>query len=317
MTTSFNHMLVKAYENKSLAELLDAPPDALSGVSKADAEALETAFGISTIRELAENKFFERAQAMLAAVNEPRYDAGPSREWDAFFAEAPLAYYDNHPSGRFRHDFGPVYYRGRLDGSARVLILGQDPATNELIAHRVFVGNSGQRIQGLLNKMGVTRSYIYLNTFLYSVYDQFDPELRDISLEEPIISYRHAFLDRLVEENQIEAIFAMGKGAHHGLENWPGKGDIPFYEFTHPAALNYQLLFANWNEGMNQLKDYVTPDEDGNATYKPYETTWQDGDLVVIPRFDLPFGIPDWHGDGTRATRDPENRVKQIIWKAP
>ena len=317
MSTSFNHLLVKAYHNRSLAELLQAPPDALKGVSAADAEALNEAFGISTVRELAENKFFERAQAILAAVNEPRHDPSPSREWDAFFATAPLAYYDNHPSGRFRHDFGPVYYRGRLDGSARVLIIGQDPATNEIVAHRVFVGNSGQRIQGLLWKMGITRSYIFVNTFLYSVYEQFDTELQNISMEEPILSYRHAFLDRLIEENQIEAIFAMGKGAQHALEHWPGKGDLPFHEFTHPAALNYAALFANWNEGMENLKAFITPDEDGEATYEPYGSTWQEGDLKVIPRYDLPFGIPDWHGDGTRASRDRNDPVKKIVWTAP
>ena len=317
MTTSFNHLLVKAYQNRPLAELLQAPPDALKGVSAADAEALEQAFGISTIRELAENKFFERAQAFLAAAHEPRHDAGPSRDWDAFFATAPIDYYEKHPSGRFRHDFGPVYYRGRLDGTARILIIGQDPATNEIVAQRAFVGNSGQRIQGLLWKMGVTRSYVFVNTFLYSVYGQFDTELRNISLEEQIISYRHAFLDRLIEENQIEAIFAMGKGAQHALEQWPGKGDIPFHDFTHPAALNYASLFANWNEGMDSLKAYITPDEDGAPSYTPYETKWQEEDLKIIPRFDLNFGIPDWHGEGTRASRDREDPIKTITWTAP
>ena len=311
MSTSFNHLLVKAYHNLPISELLEAPPDALKGVSPADADALKQAFGISSVRDLAENKFFERAQAFLAAVNEPRHDPGPSKDWDSFFSSAPLAYYDNHPSGRFRHDFGPVYYRGRLDGSARVLIIGQDPATNEIIAQRVFVGNSGQRIQGLLSKMGITRSYIFVNTFLYSVYGQFDTELRNISLEEPILSYRHAFFDKLIEENQIEAIFAMGKGAQHALEHWPGKGDIPFYEFTHPAALNYAALFTNWNQGMYRLKEYVTPDEGGEATFELYGSTWQEEELKIIPRFDLPFGIPDWHGDGTRASRDNNDPVKK------
>ena len=68
----------------------------------------------------------------------------------------PLAAYTDHPSGRFRADFGPVYYRGRLDGAA-VLLVGQDPSTDELLGHRILVGDAGQRVQGLLRKIGITR----------------------------------------------------------------------------------------------------------------------------------------------------------------
>ena len=38
--------------------------DALQGVSAADAEALQKAFGVKTIRQLAENKFIKAAQAI-------------------------------------------------------------------------------------------------------------------------------------------------------------------------------------------------------------------------------------------------------------
>ena len=33
--------------------------------------------------------------------------------------------------------------------AARVLVVGQDPSTNELLAHRIFVGRSGQRVTTL------------------------------------------------------------------------------------------------------------------------------------------------------------------------
>lgn len=56
--------LDKAYEGKEFHELVDAPVDALEGVSKGDAELLGKAFGIKTIGDLAENKFFLRAQAI-------------------------------------------------------------------------------------------------------------------------------------------------------------------------------------------------------------------------------------------------------------
>lgn len=57
--------LDKAYEQKSFDELVDAPVDALEGVSKSDADLLAKAFNIHTIRELAESKFVLRAQAIV------------------------------------------------------------------------------------------------------------------------------------------------------------------------------------------------------------------------------------------------------------
>jgi len=54
----------KAYEDKDFDDLADAPIDALEGVSKGDAEALQKAFNIRTIRQLAESKFVLRAQAI-------------------------------------------------------------------------------------------------------------------------------------------------------------------------------------------------------------------------------------------------------------
>jgi hypothetical protein len=58
--------LDKSYENKEFAELADAPVDALDGLSKRDADALQSALGIKTIRDLASNKFVAWAQAIVA-----------------------------------------------------------------------------------------------------------------------------------------------------------------------------------------------------------------------------------------------------------
>jgi hypothetical protein len=57
--------LDKAYENKEFDELAESPVDALEGLSKADAEALHKALNIKTIRDLADNKFVLRAQAIV------------------------------------------------------------------------------------------------------------------------------------------------------------------------------------------------------------------------------------------------------------
>lgn len=59
----------KAYEGKEFAELADAPVDAIQGISAADAQALQQAFGVKTVRQLAQNKFVKIAQAITALAD--------------------------------------------------------------------------------------------------------------------------------------------------------------------------------------------------------------------------------------------------------
>ena len=58
-------VLDKAHESKPFREILKLPPSALQGVSEKDAEALKSAFGIRTIEDMADNKFFKLAQALI------------------------------------------------------------------------------------------------------------------------------------------------------------------------------------------------------------------------------------------------------------
>jgi len=57
--------LDKAYEGKSMQELLDSPVAAIAGVSDGDAKHLHDAFNIKTVRDLGTNKFFHLAQALV------------------------------------------------------------------------------------------------------------------------------------------------------------------------------------------------------------------------------------------------------------
>jgi hypothetical protein len=55
----------KDYKQKEFNELADAPVDAIQGLSQGDAEKLQQAFNVQTVRDLAENKFVRIAQAMV------------------------------------------------------------------------------------------------------------------------------------------------------------------------------------------------------------------------------------------------------------
>jgi hypothetical protein len=311
MSKSFDRLVVKSYESKPARDLADAPPDALSGVSKGDAEKLAAAFGIGTIRGLADNQYFRAAAAIAGAADgTPGFDPGPPPEWEERFAAAPLATYEARPD-LFRIDFGSVFYRGRLDGTARLLVVGQDPSVNEILAQRVFVGQSGQKLQGFLAKLGVTRSYLMLNTFSYSIFDQFGGDNEDLSHQDPILGYRNGQFDAAAAENPLEAVVTVGSGARAAVDRWPGIGTVPRIHLIHPAFPNTGQLFANWNAALATLRPLVAPDDNGGVG-PDYGADFAPGEVVRIPRRDLPYGLPSWHGDGDHGKRDGD---KIIEWR--
>ena len=69
VNVDMDSLLDKAFEDKSLDEILKAPVSALSGVSATDAEALKSAFNVKTVQDLGRNKYF-KAAAALVALNE-------------------------------------------------------------------------------------------------------------------------------------------------------------------------------------------------------------------------------------------------------
>jgi hypothetical protein len=64
VTADLAKLLDKAFEDKSLAELVDAPVSALAGVTENDAKLLGEAFNIKTIGDLGRNKYFRVAAAL-------------------------------------------------------------------------------------------------------------------------------------------------------------------------------------------------------------------------------------------------------------
>jgi hypothetical protein len=317
---TYDHWLNAAHDGKSAAQADSSPVDALSGVSPGDRQHLKDAFGIDTVGDLATHRFVRRALTINQHAARIEHDPGPDPEWSALFADAPLGTYQAHPDD-FRLDFGPVYYRGRLDGTARVLVVGQDPAANELVGHRVFVGASGQRVQGFLRRIGIRRDYVMVNTFLYPVFGQFRGSLRQLSQDRDILGFRNRLLDKIAADNPLQAVIAIGSAARDAIERWPGVVDLHVQHITHPSARDNEALLINWNEGLTALRGVVEAELEAPPDNAMYGTDWVEADHEPIPRVDLPFGVPDWHGVGSHATRarnsDNATDNKRIIWQAP
>ena len=69
VSADLSKALDKAYEEKSLAELVDAPVSALAGVTENDAKLLLEAFNIKTVGDLGRNKFFRTASAIVTLAD--------------------------------------------------------------------------------------------------------------------------------------------------------------------------------------------------------------------------------------------------------
>jgi uracil-DNA glycosylase len=247
--------------------------------------------------------------------NYPNYDPGPDRSWEQLFENAPIDCYVNYPSKPFHTRFGPVFYRGRLDGTARVLVIGQDPSSDEVLAQRILVGQAGQLSQNFLFKLGLTHSYVMFNTFLFGI--QSAALTNAVAVDPKIMAYRNQLLDRALQTNHIAAVLAFGTYAALSFSNWPGGSGLHVIKLMHPTSPSG--VTANWNSQFAAASSLIQPDVDGQVVSTPYSTT-NPLPSTDIPRFDLPFGLPKWHGTGggTHSQRGKSSSFEnQIIWNAP
>jgi uracil-DNA glycosylase len=238
------------------------------------------------------------------------WDNGPSNKIEKIFEQAPLDQY-MAMSNRFRLEWGPMYYRGRTNGSARILIIGQDPAADENVARRILVGTAGQRVQGFLSKIGITKSYVMINSFLYSIFGQFDNKMQEFAAIPEVRNWINKLLDALATP-KIEAILAFGNAAKFVVNNWPRSSEFintgKIIYMLHPTAKPSSVVLANWNMALNALLEIVQPDKNANVDPTPYSGTFKGSDLSPIPLRDFSFGVPTWMGTGNMATRLKPNK---------
>jgi hypothetical protein len=232
---------------------------------------------------------------------------------------------DVYPPADFRVEWGPIFHRGRLDGSARVLAIGQDPAQHETIVRRILVGEAGERIQGFLAKLGIDRSYVMINTFLYSVYGQVSAKYKK---DPGILRYRHRWLDALVVGQQLEAVVALGDLAGTAWEAWKATPQgqtvsLAYANITHPTrpessskgdktklAEATKAMLQNWNSALQALKPAITH-HDTPRSLVLYGEKFQPGDRVHVPEFDLPAGLPSWMRERDNWARRLGDEVKE------
>jgi len=196
------------------------------------------------------------------------FDPGPPDAVADHFAGVPS--YAAHRR-KFWYDWGPVFYRGRLDRSAKVLCIASDPGPTERIVGRTLVGDAGQRVQGFLTKLGLTHSYALLNAYAYALLPSQAMGAIPILAEPAQQTWRNA-LFAMVVGPQLEAIVTFGLQAKLAIEQWTDAPPVMTKKIAHPSSRDASRLINEWSAAITDLRTVVTPDPGGDNTGPNYGT---------------------------------------------
>lgn len=251
------------------------------------------------------------------------FDKGPS----ASIADLLMNYPDyTAVKDYFWFNWGPVFYRGRLNKSAKVLCVASDPGPTERIGNRVLIGNAGQRVQGFLSKIGLNRSYVCLNGFVFALHPSHLSDGIKLLSDPMHVAWRNKVFDA-VTGPKLQAIIAFGDVAKKTVDLWTGKGTVPVFKTFHPSYRNGDdKITADWNRVITELRGIVTKDAGADNTLPLYGSSFAESDYVPVPQRDMPFGTAPFLGDEhwLRTTSRGKNSVSRppdddfiLMWKAP
>jgi uracil-DNA glycosylase len=274
------------------------------------------------------------------------HDPGPTTAsgWAALFADTP----NYRGLGRavvgreaFRWHHGPMFFRGRLDGSAKVVLVGQEGAQDESLSHRSFTGGTGARMQHLLHHLGLDRSYLFLNSFVYPIFGQYTNDLRPLAQDprSPIVVHRHRILDKAIVDGDARLVVAVGRAAKESIATWiyahggsadPDRlekaalGSLPnrlrVVGVVHPGAAaggSTSAIKADFQRACNLLRDWI----DADAGWLPADPGVTRNlaaafqyQSAAIPFRDFPFGTcPRLGRGGTSSNRTDNQRGIQLF----
>lgn len=245
----------------------------------------------------------------IPAAEMATFDAGPPPGIQAIFTATPDYLAATGDPKIFWHHFGNVFYRGRLDGTARLIGIASDPGPSECLpfARRTLIGDSGQKTQGFLAKLGLVRSYVLVNAFAVAMHPGAKAKGLAVLQSNPaIMASRHALYNALLAGGGVQAIVAFGDVAHLAYDIWkqanPAVGAVPSFKIAHPAAVDRSgsgndAALKGWADAVKKLRTIVTPDPNGDAGGPNFGQIFTEVDYARIPRWDLPKVTPAYVGD--------------------
>jgi hypothetical protein len=205
---------------------------------------------------------------------------------------------------------GPLY-RGRFTG-VRVLVLADQAGHDDLVWGRALTGEAGQRLQGLLAALGITRSYLVLRTLPVDTAGLPAGKVWALADRPDVVALHRAVAGRVLDDNPVAAVVTVGPHA----ERIAGRLDLDSQPVVSLPAWSASGARAAWVAGHARLRGL------GLAVDQPPTGASWDGQRAQIPRLDLPFGMPRWQGtSGDRVVRskrvagaDPPPEPAYKVW---
>lgn len=182
----------------------------------------------------------------------------------------------------------PIFFRGRLDGSARVLGVGQDLGVCEHVVGRTFVGTAGERVQYLLEKLGLSESYVLVNAHQYEIRASCaNRALKRVS-DSALCQWRNRLFDLITDERHLQAVIAFGKHAERAVSLWAARPpSARVVNLKHPTSRNLVALAENWRTEYPKLRAAVSPDPGCKSSRPRFRQTFAEGHPAPIPDGDL------------------------------
>ena len=210
-----------------------------------------------------------------------------------------------YPFADFRAEWGPIFHRGRLNGTASILLIGQDPGQHENILRRILVGEAGRRVQGFLAKLGITRRYVMINALLYSV---FGANGGKYVAKPPVLDYRNEWIAGILKPGTVQAVVTLGGLAKKAWTEFTKIHGVPaglaVEHLTHPTfpesaggtkaerAANTKKMLGQWSGALERLHPVISRKDVPTTPLTVYADAFVDADKLDIPSMDLPAGIP-------------------------
>jgi hypothetical protein len=124
-------------------------------------------------------------------------------------------------------------------------------------------------------------------------------------------AYRKQLLEKVLAENDIKLVLTFGEVAENAFQavaTWTG---AYWLKLAHPDEASASV---SWNAGMSELSSAAL-DIDIDGPLVPYGMASFGDVRTMIPREDLPWGMPLWFGTSGDLSEQPDK--SWIFWNAP
>jgi hypothetical protein len=246
-------------------------------------------------------------------TNPMAFDPGPSKAWvDTFLATPPLATVLQEAAAQPLTDFAtPVWYRGKINGGSKILVVGQGQGVDGVVGGRAMIGDDGQHVEHLMDNVGAGSDYLVIQPYPYVVSKGED--VAKLAMTSSLTKFRNEILQKIVKENGVKAVITLGQLGKDAFEKAATGFTGPVIELP---QIDESGAHTKWNAAIDRLKNEAAAIGLQNGKFQTYASADAFKNARrAIPRDHLPYGKPLWFG--STGTLSQIASKEWLFWCAP